>query len=128
MDDKKFSMIVLTFIFIVAVPSLVFLFSNNDATANVSADGSVDSWIHNGNKVLIYPNKVIAFDLKNRYGTGFYYDSPVFSVRLGNSAGCPRECYSIRHEDVKNFQKYGFRIDFYGNRLYCCWCPENGRY
>jgi len=124
MDDKNFSLVVLMFIFMVAVPSMIFLVSDSSVTGQASNDNVLYSWVYDGKEVFVYPYKIVVYDFANPHGTGFHYDTPIFQVNLDKRMGCPKDCYSIRHEDVQNLQKAGFRIDFYGDRLYCCWCPE----
>ena len=124
MDDKKFSIFVLVFIFLVAIPSTIFLFSGSGITGQASNEGVLYSWVYDGKEVYVYPNKVIAYNVENPFGTGFYYSSrPVIEKRFDKKMGCPESCYSVRYEDVQDLQNMGFRIDFFGNRLYACWCP-----
>ena len=123
MNEKKTTLIVLLFVFIVAIPSTIFLFSDGSVTGKYF-EGPLYTWEYGGKQVMVYPNVILAYTIKNNYGTGFYYDSPVFQARLDKRMGCPRNCWSVRYEDVRNFERLGLRIDFYGNRLYGCFCPE----
>ncbi|RLE47434.1 hypothetical protein DRJ25_02425 [Candidatus Woesearchaeota archaeon] len=121
MDEKKTVLIVLFLIFLVAVPSIVFLFSDNALTGNYF-EGPLYTWEYGGNHVMVYPDRILAYRINGQ--TGFYYDSPVFQARLNNRAGCPLDCWSVGYDKVRDFQRLGLSVDFYGSGSYACFCPE----
>ena len=111
MDEKKFSIFVLVFIFLVAIPGAFFLFSDSSITGQAISE-PIYSWVYNGREVHVYPDRVVAFDFRPELGTGFHYSSrPIIEKRFGKKMGCPKDCYSVRYEDVQDFQNLGFRID-----------------
>ncbi len=138
MDDKRFSMIILVFVFIVAIPSAIFIFSDSMSSGSAVIEGmpkyltnydqNPSPYSHEGRGVLVpiydADGNFLKYDQRagsqrsqtlNRPGVeGTYYG-------LRKEGKCPIGCVKLRTGSARDTES-SYVMDFNG---YLCRCIKN---
>ena len=144
MDDKKFSMIILIFVFIVAIPSTIFLFSDAMSTGEVVIGGlpkDITNYGHDpapysyqkrGVEVPIYNEQgvVVRYERRAPTPTAEYLDRPAYegtysAMKMGG--GCPAGCIRIKREEAQTFKNQGYIVQYMGDSVggFACKCAKS---
>ena len=138
MDEKKFSLVVLVLIFMVAVPSIIFLFSGSGSTGQ-----SVDELVlapggmaypyqktfqygpETGVEVPIYDaqGNLVRYEKRVHTKTGQkkyrpYYEQTYTGER---QRGCPPGYHKINQNKARAYESMGREVIYVGDQA--CWYP-----
>ena len=148
MKEKKFSMIVLAFIFAVAIPSTIFLFSDTFSTGAVNTGGipklyggaiyqdptpysyefrgPAAPFIYAGTEVDYYEKKYPTQVPFEQPAYGFIPDRPLETEQIytyKKQFGCPAGYRHIAAGHVEMYKTHGYDIQFFNGEA--CWKPES---
>ena len=140
MDEKKFSIVVLAFFFIVAVPGLIFIFSD---FSNTTGEASQELVLGPGD--IAYPyqktfqygpeargvdvpiydelGNLIGYEKRVRTKTGQkkyqpYYEETYTGER---QRGCPPGYHKVNQNKARAYEAMGREIVYFGDQA--CWYP-----
>lgn len=140
MDDKKFSLIVLAFVFVVAVPSMIFLFSDNSGSTGqvgyqslyLNPEGMAYAYQKNfqygprdGVDVPIYDEQgnVVRYEKKMRTETGMKVWAPSYEQTYSGQKqwGCPEGYLKLTEKMASSYRSMGRNVEKVGDTY--CWYP-----
>ncbi len=125
MDEKKVSMIVLVFIFMVAIPSTIFLFSDSMSSGDVVIGGlprqqtnygddpAPYSYEKRGVEVPIYNDQGVAvrYERRGATETARHLDRPSYEgTYSAMKSGCPPGCVNVMPSEAMDFKEKGYTI------------------
>ena len=137
MEEKKFSLIVMAFVFIVAVPSMVFLFSDTfnatgEAQLYISPQGMAYAYQKDfqygpreGVDVPLYDaqGNLISYEKRVHTKTGQkkrqpYYEETYTGMK---QKGCPPGYFKLNQNKAAQYESMGRNVERFGDQL--CWYP-----
>ena len=138
MDDKKFSLFVLVFVFVVAVPSMVFLFSGNGGSTGEASQELVlgpggiaypyqktyQYGPQTGVEIPIYDDKgnFVRYEKRVHTKTGQAIFRPYYEQTYsGEKSGCPEGYYRISYNEAAAYNSMGKKVEKFGDEY--CWFP-----
>jgi len=141
MDDKNFSLVVLAFIFMVAVPSMIFLFSGSGSTGQVSSDELVLGYgdiaypyqktfqlgpESRGVDVPIYDEdgNLVSYEKRIHTKTGQKKYQPYYEETFAGQKqrGCPPGYHKITQNKAAAYAAMGREVERFGDQF--CWYPS----
>ena len=138
MEDKKFSLVVLVLIFMVAVPSIIFLSSGSDNTGQASQDlvlgyGGVaypyqktyQYGPETGVEVPIYDaqGNFVRYEKRVHTKTGQAIFRPYYGqTYTGEKEGCPQGYYRINDNQAAAYKSMGRQVENFDGQY--CWYPS----
>ena len=115
MNEKNFSLIVIAFVFAIAIPSTLYLFSDNMGTGDVIITGlpkqqtnygddpAPYSWRNEGILVPIYEGgQVVRYERQTPNRVGRELDRPDwYGTYSYMKSGCPPGCVNVKKNEVR---------------------------
>jgi len=136
MNEKNFSMVVMAFVFVVAIPSVVFLFSDSfnstgEAQLHISPQGVAYAYQKefqygpdNGVKVPIYDENGNVIYHEEQVRTDQKSATPYYSETFtGMRQGCPQGYMALNYNEASQYISKGRHVLKFGDQY--CWKPKN---